>query len=58
MTKQQILDGLTEAINETLTQVTMNEELTESQNTSLTDVLAGVLENVNPNHNYPPVPKA
>lgn len=58
MTKQDILDELTTKIEASLEVKSMTDELTGSEQTTLTDELAGVLEAVNPNHNYPPVPKS
>ena len=34
-----------------------NSTLTSQQNVDVTDTLAGTLETVNPNHDYPPRPR-
>lgn len=55
--KHSIKEALDAAIDNWETGIGQNDILTETQNVELTDLLAGVLENVNPNHNYPPTNK-
>lgn len=57
MTKQEILSALETAIGTTLAEIPIDETLSSADNTTITDALAGVLETVNPNHNYPPTPR-
>ncbi len=58
MTKSEILSALEATISSAFEGLDPEETLSETQNVGLTDELAGVLETVNPNHNYPPVPKS
>lgn len=55
--KHSIKQALCDAIDNWETGINQNEPLTETQNTALTDHLAGVLETVNPTNTYPPTPK-
>lgn len=56
MTKTEVLEGILAIVENFPTGD--EETLTSQDNTTLTDVIAGYLDTVNPNHTYPPVPKA
>lgn len=56
-TLQDIIDALRVVENDLLAVHDPEEELSVSDNVSATDQFAGVLKDVNPNHQYPPVPK-
>lgn len=59
MTKQEIIDGCTNMVMLTESEVALNEELSQAQLTAITDALAvNVLETVNPNGPcYPSTPR-
>jgi len=56
MTKQAILNQVT-AVIENYGTMGMEDELTGTQATALTDELAGTLDTVNPTNTYPPTPR-
>jgi len=56
MTKLDVLNGVADIVDNFEAQE--NETLSAERQTQLTDTIATYLENVNPNHNYPPVPKS
>lgn len=57
MTKDTIISTLTAIATETLPEIAGDTELTGTQCMTITDALAGGLETVNPNHDYPPTPR-
>ena len=57
MTKQAIIEAFTNAVLMAEPSKGLNDELSASENTTVTDAGANVLETVNPTHDYPPVLK-
>lgn len=57
MSKQEIINALTAIVTDTLPEIELGDTLTGTQQTSITDAVSGVLETVNPNHDYPPTPR-
>ncbi len=58
MTIAAIRAALTARLNALASTYGESATLTGTQNTAATDSLATTLDDVNPNHQYPPVPKA
>lgn len=60
MTAQDQLNEIATAYAATLIDMgkTETDSLTSSEQTRLTDRAAEILNDTNPNHNYPPVPKS
>ena len=57
MTISEIRSALNAELDSQAVQFGENSTLADGDNTDITDRLAEVLNDLNPNHNYPPVPK-